>query len=109
MISHTSLQRERFACTLAHKAPDRMPMDLASTDMTGIDGGLRRLAPLLGIKPAALDSDTDEAVLQALDIDLRGVGGILQPDSKLARQVSETEMIDMWGIGYRAGRAGQAS
>lgn len=101
MMPRTSLQRERFACTLAHKPPDRPPMDLASTDMTGIDGGPRRLAPLLGITPAARDADTDEAVLRALDTDIRGVGGILRPDSVLARQVSADEMIDMWGIGYR--------
>ena len=101
MRPHASLQRERFACALAHKAPDRVPMDLDSTDMTGIDGGPRRLARLLGIKPAASDADTDEAVLRALDTDIRGVGGILQPDSKLARTVSETETVDMWGIGYR--------
>jgi len=95
-----SLQRERFACTLAHQAPDRVPMDLASTDMTEIDGGPRRLAPLLGIGTSASEAETDEAVLRALDTDIRGVGGILQPEGKLARQVSATERIDMWGIGY---------
>ena len=101
MTTRTSLQRERFACALAHKMPDRVPMDLDSTDMTGIDGGSRRLAPLLGIKPCASGAETDEAVLQALDTDIRGVGGILQPDSKLARRISETEIVDMWGIGHR--------
>jgi uroporphyrinogen decarboxylase len=103
MTPSTSLYRERFACTLAHQVPDRVPMDLDATDMTGIDGGPRRLAPLLGINPSAFasDADTDEAVLRALDIDIRGVGGILPTDSKLARRVSATELIDMWGIGYR--------
>ena len=101
MKVHNSLQRERFACTLAHQAPDRVPMDLNSTDMTGIDGEPRRLAPLLGIKPAASGAETDEAVLRALDTDIRGVGGILHHDSELACQVSATEMVDMWGIGYR--------
>ena len=101
MSLHSSLQRERFACTLAHQAPDRVPMDLAATDMTGIDGGPRRLAPLLGIESAASGAETDEAVLRALGTDIRGVGGVLRPDSKLARQVSATEKVDMWGIGYR--------
>jgi hypothetical protein len=96
-----SLQRERFACTLAHRTPDRVPMDLASTDMTDIDGGPRRLASLLGITASASGAETDEAVLRALDTDIRGVGGILQPAGTLARQVSATEMVDMWGIGYR--------
>jgi hypothetical protein len=66
--------------------------------MTEIDGGPRRLAPLLGIAPAGAStgSGVDEAVLQALDIDIRGVGGILQPAGTPARQVSATEMVDMW-------------
>lgn len=100
-MHNSSLQRERFACTLAHQAPDRVPMDLGATDMTEIDGGPRRLAPLLGIAADAPDAEVDEAVLRALDIDIRGVGGILQPAGTLARQVSATEIVDMWGVGYR--------
>lgn len=76
-------------------------MDLESTDMTGIDGGPRRLAPLLGVRPGVDDAATDEAVLQALDTDIRCVGGVLSPQSPLARKVSETEFIDCWGIGYQ--------
>lgn len=91
--------RERFALTLDHRPVDRPPMDLASTDMTDIDGGPRRLASLLGI--AADAPDPDEAVLRALDTDIRGVGGVLAPESPLARRVSDTEMTDCWGIGYR--------
>ncbi|OGV65498.1 MAG: hypothetical protein A3K19_10450 [Lentisphaerae bacterium RIFOXYB12_FULL_65_16] len=44
-----SVYRERFACTLAHRDVDRPPMDLASTDMTQIDGQPRKLAPVLGL------------------------------------------------------------
>jgi uroporphyrinogen decarboxylase len=76
-------------------------MDLASTDMTEIDGGPRRLAQALGIKPAASDTETDEAVLRALDTDIRGVGGIISPPSQLARRISKTEMVDCWGITSR--------
>jgi uroporphyrinogen decarboxylase len=101
MLKPNSLQRERFACTLAHQAPDRVPMDLGATDMTEIDGGPRRLAPLLGLAPGAADAETDEAVLRALDIDIRGVGGILQPAGTPAREISAVERVDMWGVGYR--------
>ena len=94
--------RERFARTLAHQDVDRPPMDLNSTDMTGIDGGPRRLAPLLGIDGSRSSTEeTDEAVLCALDTDIRGVGGILEPGRSLARRVSATERIDAWGITYR--------
>jgi uroporphyrinogen decarboxylase len=93
--------RERFALTLEHRDVDRPPMDLASTDMTGIDGGPRRLAAALGIRPGADGAETDEAVLRALGTDIRGVGGILAPESELARRISETEVVDCWGIASR--------
>lgn len=98
MKNSDSTYRERFARTLAHQAVDRPPMDLGASDMTEIDGAPRRLAPLLGI-PAGTP-DLDEAVLQALDIDIRGVGGILAPPGVLAQQLSPTERTDAWGIRY---------
>jgi len=94
MKPDTSVYRERFAAALARKPADRPPMDLGSTDMTEIDGGPRRLGPLLGVP------EEDEAVLVALDTDIRGVGGVLAPPSPLARQVSPTSRTDCWGIGY---------
>lgn len=44
--------------------------------------------------------EQDEAVLRALDIDIRGVGGILSPDGGLQRRISDTEFVDVWGIRY---------
>jgi uroporphyrinogen decarboxylase len=93
--------RERFAATLAHQEVDRPPMDLASTDMTEIEGGPRVLAAALGLAADRPPEALDEAVLCALDTDIRGVGGILTPADSLARRVSETEIIDAWGIGYQ--------
>lgn len=107
--------RERFGLTLAHRDIDRVPMDLDSTDLTGIDGGPRRLADALGIRPCASDAETDEAVLQALDTDIRGVGGILEPNlpptcvhgtgqargKPAVRRVSETDVVNAWGITSR--------
>lgn len=92
--------RERFALTLQHRDVDRPPMDLGATDMTGIEGGARRLAPLLGLAPGG-GEETDEAVLRALGIDIRGVGHILAPPSPLARRISATEHADAWGIVYQ--------
>jgi len=97
-----STYRERFRLTLEHREVDRPPMDLSATDMTGIDGNPRRLAPLLGIQSSrASGEELDEEVLRALDIDIRDVGGILAPESPLARRISDTERTDVWGIGYR--------
>ena len=93
--------RERFRLTLEHRDVDRPPMDLAGTDMTDIDGSPRRLAAALGLPRAGTDADVDERVLQALDIDIRCVGGILAPEGSLARRISDTERTDCWGIGYR--------
>jgi len=94
--------RERFGRTLAHQAVDRPPMDLAATDMTDIRGGPRRLAGALGLDPGrSSPSELDERVLQALDIDMRCVGGILSPVGGLTRVLSETEQVDCWGIRYR--------
>ena len=92
--------RERFALTLQHRDVDRPPMDLGATDMTGIEGGARRLAPLLGLAPGG-GEETDEAVLRALGIDIRGAGHILAPPSPLARRISATEHADAWGIVYQ--------
>lgn len=96
-----SVYRERFALTLEHRAVDRPPMDLDGTDMTGIDGGPRRLAPLVGIPGGGRPEETDEAVLVSLDIDIRDVGGILVPEGAQERRISPTERVDAWGIGYR--------
>lgn len=99
MPQSNSVYRARFAATLAHGPVDRPPMDLGATDMTGIDGGLGSLAPDLDLD-GPLGPDLDEAVLQALDIDIRGVGGILTPAGTQSRWLSPTEFVDAWGIRY---------
>jgi uroporphyrinogen decarboxylase len=94
--------RERFARTLAHEAVDRPPMDLDATDMTGLDGGPRRLARCLGLDIGRLgDEEAREVVRQTLDVDVRDVGGIIEPRSARRREISATERVDAWGIGYR--------
>jgi uroporphyrinogen decarboxylase len=76
-------------------------MDLGATDMTVMDGSPRRLAPLLGLPAQQSGEVLDEAVLEALDIDIRGVGHILSPVNILEKIISPTEYIDTWGIRYR--------
>lgn len=105
-MKHQSPLRERFAATLAHQPPDRPPMDLGSTDMTEMVGGLQRLAPALGLMDSGGEVP-DERILQALGIDIRGIGGILVPQSALARGLPDGGCIDAWGIGHR--RSGEHS
>ncbi len=93
--SRQSVYRDRFVCAINHQPVDRPPMDLAATDMTEVMGGVERLADVLGV---ARDR---EAVLRALDIDFRSVGGVLIPSGPLACRLSDTEYVDGWGIGYR--------
>lgn len=69
--------------------------------MTGIEGGPRSLAPLLGLPSGGDPAALDEAVLVALDTDIRGVGGLLRPESPLAGRVSDIEYTDCWGLRYR--------
>ena len=92
--------RERFRLTLAHQDVDRPPMDLGATDMTVMEGGPRRLAPLLGLPAGGDPAAQDEAVLRALDIDIRDVGHILAPPNVLEKTISATARINAWGIRY---------
>lgn len=91
-----SLPRERFAAALAHRSVDRPPLDLAATDMTEVVGGLARLAPALGLDPRA--AGVDEAVLRALGVDLRAVGGVLSPPSPHTAQRPDGDRVDGWGV-----------
>jgi len=76
-------------------------MDLGATDMTVMEGGPRRLAGCLGLPSVGQAHVLDEAVLRALDIDIRDVGGILSPPNHLERKLSATEYIDTWGITHQ--------
>ena len=94
--------RERFDATMRHKPVDRVPMDLAGTRLSGINDRkmVRDLALHLGYNEPYTGDYTyfDERILGHFDIDFRRVGDILQPESPLARRISDTEQIDCWGV-----------
>ena len=79
-MAYTSYQRV-FAA-LEHKEPDRVPIDLGGTAVTGINiQALRRLKKHLGIPGAARIKEkitqlavTDDATFARLDLDVRCVG-----------------------------------
>ncbi len=93
--------RERFQATMAHHDPDRPPLDLGCTSLTGLAPGVQgRLMAVLGL---AKDGPRDhnhvaESLLAWSGSDFRGVGGVLTLRGTLARTVSPTENIDCWGV-----------
>jgi uroporphyrinogen decarboxylase len=107
--------RERLLKALAHQEPDRVPLDLGSTQVTGIHViAYHRLRQVLGLPPAEAQicdyiqglalPDTD--VIERLGVDVRG----LFPLNSHNWQVVEQEdgeywnYHDEWGITHRKPR-----
>ena len=94
--------RERVQAALSHQQPDQVPMDLGATrDSSIVVEGYERLKDHFGVQDDnRLTSrmmrvvDVDEAILQALDVDLRGAFPPAPPDIILdARRYR-----DEWGV-----------
>ena len=94
--------RERFSVIMHHKEADRVPFDLCGTSLTGIDhpDTVNKLRQILGIsdKYDGWYQKFDERILKYLDIDIRRVGDILEPENSMTRMLSATESIDCWGV-----------
>ena len=94
--------RERVLAALEHKAPDKVPLDLGSTRNSSIVvEGYERLKSHFGLQAEnVLTSrmmrvvDVDERILQALDIDTRGLFPATTPDQIL----SDERYRDEWGV-----------
>lgn len=94
--------RQRVLAALEHQEPDRVPMDLGSTRNSSIVvEGYERLKAHFGVQGEnTLISrmmrvvDVDERILQALDVDLRGVFPATIPDQMLG----EDRYRDEWGV-----------
>ena len=94
--------RERVVAALSHREPDRVPIDLASTiDSSIVIEGYERLKQALGIEGENVLSNrmmrvvhVDERILEALDVDARGVFPGGPPDVILG----EDRYRDEWGV-----------
>lgn len=94
--------RERVIAALSHQEPDTVPIDLASTiDSSIVVEGYERLKSHLGIQAENVLTnrmmrvvDVDERVLQALDVDTRGVFPGGPPDVIL----DGGRYRDEWGV-----------
>jgi uroporphyrinogen decarboxylase len=113
--SRTS-SRARLLMTLAHQEPNRIPLDLGSTQVTGIHViAYQRLREVLGLSPVeAQMCDSiqglalpDPDVIECLGVDVRG----LFPLNSHNWQIAEREngeywsYLDEWGITHRKPRA----
>ena len=101
----TLSHRERVIKALSHQEPDRVPFDLGSTMSTSVHlATYQKLKAHFGVNAEDIVLNkmiqvvaVDEAILQALDIDLRGVitGG---PDSRPNIPVGEDGYQDEYGV-----------
>lgn len=98
--------RERFKNAASHKAVDRAVFDIAGNPQTKIDYACTKqdLAQLLGIDGEPVyrhcNPNLDERILEKLDIDTRGVGGMPTPATSHMREEGGVR-YDELGIGYR--------
>lgn len=93
---------ERFRACMAHLPPDRPPLDLGATTLTGMRPACgQRLLDVLGFTGASqpTNSGVDERILQWAGVGFRGVGGIVDLPSPHTRRLSTVSAIDCWGVG----------
>lgn len=98
----TMTHRQRVVTALSHQEPDAVPIDLASTiDSSIVVEAYERLKAHFGVESETVLTnrmmrvvDVDERVLQALDIDTRGVFPAGPPDQMLG----ENRYRDEWGV-----------
>ncbi|MBC8248476.1 MAG: hypothetical protein H8E90_02255 [Anaerolineales bacterium] len=99
--------RERVMAALRHKLPDRVPVDLGSTAVSGIHQRANNaLKALLGVEADEPVHDVtqglvvpDERILQRFGVDLRRVA--LRPSSATAAALpsgDEATYLDEWGM-----------
>jgi uroporphyrinogen decarboxylase len=102
--------RDRILTSINHQEPDRVPIDIGGTDVTGINvRAYRNLLPNLGIDPpdkiSILDmvqqlASLDETVLRRLEAHCRGIFPDTSSEWQFNLQGSENYdwFIDEWGI-----------
>jgi uroporphyrinogen decarboxylase len=104
---------QRIFTTLEHKEPDRIPIDLGGTAVTGINiHALRQLKNRLDIPGEVLLGDqitqiavTDDATFAHLDLDVRSVRPQPPANKGPARDEGQVgshfRLTDEWGMGWQ--------
>jgi uroporphyrinogen decarboxylase len=104
--------QERLLTTLNHREPDRIPLDLASTQVTGISiKAYKNLRKFLGLKPTepkicdAIQQICfpDDDIMQMFGVDTRGLWPITNHNYDFNDRDDGEYLwhIDNWGLGYR--------
>ena len=111
------ISRERLLTAIAHREPDRVPLDLASTQVTGISViayeklrdylhlPARTTAVCDAIQQIALPGDD---VLERFGVDTRGLWPLTSHNMPF-EDIESGEFLahrDEWGLGYRRHRKG---
>ncbi|MEI7836501.1 MAG: uroporphyrinogen decarboxylase family protein [Planctomycetota bacterium] len=105
--------RERVLAALNHREPDRVPVDIGTTDTTMAREVYEGLAALLGLEPVnargAPNPNTfvcpDEKMLEALGADVRVVNAVgeLPPDPLYAERIEDVFPDGTYQWTYQAG------
>ena len=92
--------RQRFELAVKHQVPDRVPIDIGATSLTGMKPLCQqRLQDLLGFRdvPTLANNGIDERILQWAGTDFRSVGAIVAlPNKHLGPDANAS--MDCWGI-----------
>lgn len=84
-----------------HIKPDRVPIDIGGTSLTGMrvecQENLRRLLGFSGT-PVFSNNGMDERILEWAGTDFRSIGAIVDLPSQHTRPLSPLANIDCWGI-----------
>lgn len=101
-------RRENFKAILNHQTPDDLILDLGGCPLSTMQGmsmytlldhlGFPYEPPKGGVLPWGQVVRLDERLLEALDIDTRGVGAVQVPKRSQYRNLSPTRYIDEFGI-----------
>jgi len=111
--------RERVLAALSHKEPDRVPLDIGGTVVTGINvrayQALRDYLGLPPIKPTIVDvvqqlARVDDDMMDRLGVDVRNISLRSSASSKVKIKDTEgdryTYFYDEYQIGWRMPKAG---
>ena len=108
--------RKRLLTTLQHKEPDRIPLDLASTQVTGISiKAYQNLRTFLGLpktEPNVCDAIQQicfphDDIMHKFGVDTRGLWPITNHNYDFHDQDDGEYLshVDEWGFGYRFNKA----
>lgn len=108
--------RERMLCTLSHREPDHVPLDIGGSDVTGIHRDMyKRLAHYFGINENVPICEIvqqvalpEEALLQKLEVDTRPIFPNAPDNWELIFKQSGqyTTFVDEWGVEWEMPREG---